>query len=344
MYHKLKYYQLACLEFFRGGIVGGRYWSSEPRRSLDVAMALLRQIMLSDMDKIPELQLGDFKLELEIGPPSAEIQEVAKKELRETPELQKESIERFRELLKAEKDLKAPIDNEAWLIRFLRPCKYYPESALQLAKNYYSFKTKHASIYEGLKPSRERNIFEQNILTVLPQRDQHGRRILIIELGQKWKYKKCSLDEVYKGCVLFLEAAILEPTTQIAGVVVIFDMEGLTLQQTWQFSPQFAKRILDLLQEAAPLRLKNFHIVNQPYVFNMVFALFKPFIKEKLKGRIIFHGMDHKSLHQYITPKCLPVRYGGSLQIESVTGLQWLELLLQCDKEYDAINSYGYNK
>ncbi|XP_078046883.1 alpha-tocopherol transfer protein-like isoform X3 [Augochlora pura] len=305
-------------------------------------MSITESTMLTVLDKMPSLKLGEFTLELELMPPSEELQEVAKRELRESPELQKEAIEKLRELLKADTKLKVPLDNDPWLIRFLRPCKYYPESAQKLVQNYYNFKVKHENVYKGLKPSREKNIFEHNILTVLPNRDQHGRRILIIELGKKWKHNKCSLDEVFKGCVLYVEAAMLEPATQIAGAVVIFDMDGLTLQQTWQFNPPFAKRILDWLQEAVPLRVKNIHIVNQPYVFNMVFALFKPFLKEKLKSRIIFHGTDRKSLHQYLSPKCLPDCYGGTLQIPRVTGPQWLELLLICDKEYDAINSYGY--
>lgn len=300
--------------------------------------------MLTVLEKMPSLKLGEFTLELELLPPGEELQEVAKRELRETPEVQKEAIEKLRELLKAETNLKVPLDNDPWLVRFLRPCKYYPESALKLVQNYYSFKVKHENVYKDLKPSREKNIFDHNILTVLPNRDQHGRRVLIIELGKKWKHNKCSLDEVFKGCVLYVEAAMLEPATQIAGAVVIFDMDGLTLQQTWQFNPPFAKRILDWLQEAVPLRVKNIHIINQPYVFNMVFALFKPFLKEKLKNRIIFHGTDRKSLHQYMSPKCLPECYGGTLQIPRVTGPQWLELLLICDKEYDAINSYGYVK
>lgn len=41
---------------------------------------------------------------------------------------------------------------------------------------------------------------------------------------------------------------MLEPETQVAGAVVIFDMDGLSLQQTWQFTPSFAKRIVDFLQ------------------------------------------------------------------------------------------------
>ncbi|XP_019885211.1 alpha-tocopherol transfer protein-like isoform X2 [Camponotus floridanus] len=299
---------------------------------------------LSGLTEIPSLKIGNKTFELEVGPPTPELQQVAQKELRESPEVQKEAIARLKELLKAETDLKCPLDNEPWLIRFLRPCKYYPESSLKLIKHYYNFKVKHANFYDNLKPSREKNVFDHNVLTVLPIRDQHGRRILILELGKKWKHNKCSLDEVFKGCVLYLEAALLEPSTQIAGGIVIFDMDGLTLQQTWQFTPPFAKRIVDLLQEAVPLRVKNLHIVNQPYVFNMVFALFKPFLGEKLKSRIIFHGSDRKSLHKYISPKYLPSQYGGTMEVALVDGPTWYKLLIQCEKEYEAVNTYGYKK
>jgi hypothetical protein len=72
--------------------------------------------------------------------------------------------------------------------------------------------------------------------------------VCVCARAEKWKHNKVSLDEVYKGCVLFLECAMLEPETQVAGAVVIFDMDGLSLQQVWQFTPPFAKRIVDLLQ------------------------------------------------------------------------------------------------
>lgn len=63
---------------------------------------------------------------------------------------------------------------------------------------------------------------------------------------------------MFKGCVLFLEAAMLEPETQICGAVVVFDMDGLTMQQVLQFTPPFAKRIVDWLQVINRLQLLKY--------------------------------------------------------------------------------------
>jgi hypothetical protein len=52
-------------------------------------------------------------------------------------------------------------------------------------KRYYQFKQKHSNLYDGLVPTKKKNIFDQNILTVLPNRDQFGRRVLILELGSE---------------------------------------------------------------------------------------------------------------------------------------------------------------
>jgi hypothetical protein len=57
-------------------------------------------------------------------------------------------------------------------------------------KRYYQFKQKHSHLYNGLVPSKNKNIFDHDILTVLPNRDQLGRRILILELGSKLLVKE----------------------------------------------------------------------------------------------------------------------------------------------------------
>lgn len=300
--------------------------------------------MLTEIDELPAIQLGDYTLQLELGPLSEFGREVAERELRETPDVQEKAVRELKAMMKEqEPDIVLPEFDE-YYIRYLRRCKYYPESAKELIKRYFDFKVQHANVYDDLLPSAETNIFNQNILTVMPNRDQLGRRILLIELGKSWKHKECGLNEVFKGNVLFSEAALLEPETQVHGVVVIFDMNGLSLAQTMQFTPQFAKLIVDWLQDVIPLRVKAIHIINQPKIFNIVFTLFKRFLREKLKDRIYFHGTDRESLFKHISSKCLPPLYGGSIDIPRVNGSDWLQLLVKCDDEYRAINELGYPK
>lgn len=64
----------------------------------------------------------------------------------------------------------------------------------------------------------------------------------------KWNPKVCSLVELIRGVMLIVEAAVMEPRTQVCGANLIVDFLGLSLQHVWQFSPGFAKMILEWVQ------------------------------------------------------------------------------------------------
>lgn len=280
-----------------------------------------------------------FENDQDIGP---KMMEVAKSELRETPEVVKAGIEELRELLKGDNDLHIPLDDDNFLIEFLRPCKYYPESARSLMRRYYAFKVKNAKLYSGLTPNSARNILSQNILTVLPKRDQLGRRILLVEAGAKWKPSQCTLDEIMQGCILMLEAAMKEPKTQVAGAIALLDTDGLGLGHVYHFTPSFAGRVVEWVQDCLPTRLKAVHVVNQPYIFNMIFALFKPFMREKLRNRIHLHGSDRDSILKHIDADSLPVQYGGNMKLPSGDSEACVNFFLKYEKEYELGNTFGF--
>lgn len=296
----------------------------------------------------PLLKMGSgYELRFEDEPELEEsYRERAEKDLGETPERRAEALEEFRRLIREEKNLYLPTDSstELYLLSYLRVCKFYPDSAIKRVKNLYKLRQKNPKYCLDLLPSLDRNVFAQNILTVLPSRDQHGRRILIVEFGQKWKVKNCSLTEIFRGIQLVMEAAILEPRTQVAGTVVLVDFIGLSINQVWQFTPHFAKLVLDWVQYAMPSRLKEAHIVNQPYIFNMVFTMFKPFMQEKLRNRVFLHGYDHTSLLSYLDAKCLPTKYGGLMDIETNQGIDLWNLLCYYEDKYKVTNGFGYKK
>ena len=290
------------------------------------------------------MQMGAYQLRFESEEFGEEYEEKARLELRETPEVVKESVAKLREILKGDSELDVPYEEEKFLLTFLRPCHFYPESAYQRMQNFFKFKVKYPKYCAGLIPSREKNVFEQGILTVFPTRDHLGRRVLLIEAGKKWKPKQCTLDEIFKGVMLVLEAAISEPRTQVTGVQVILDMDGLSLSHVWQFTPGFAKAVVEWVQDCIPVRLKAVHIINQPYVFNMVFAIFKPLLNAKLRNRIHFHGTDRQSLLRHVDAKCLSKAYGGEVEIPEFPGGLLCDLLANYDAHYEMRNQNGYTK
>ncbi|KAI5704669.1 hypothetical protein M8J75_007744 [Diaphorina citri] len=270
------------------------------------------------------------------------LQEVARTELRESEENIRNGLEQLKQLIRQEENFYIPLDDEIYLMAFLRSCKFYPDSAFGRMRSLFKFKTKYPQYCANLLPSEERNVFVSNMFTVIPDRDQHGRRVLIAETGDKWNTKEVSLTEIYKCLQMILEAAMVEPRTQIAGCIMVVDMKGLNGNHIWQFSPGFAKLVLDWQQDCLPVRLKAIHVVNQPYIFNMLFQLFRPFLREKMRTRMFFHGPNTEGLLKYIDSKCVPTKYGGTCTTSLNNGQALWKLVCQYDNEFRKKAKYGY--
>lgn len=56
------------------------------------------------------------------------------------------------------------------------------------------------------------------------------------------------LTDVFRGTQMGLEGAIKEPETQISGVIAIFDMKGLSFSHVMQFTPFYAKMVIEWIQ------------------------------------------------------------------------------------------------
>lgn len=69
--------------------------------------------------------------DIDTSPPGSELLEIARRELRETPEVQEAAILELRKLVHNATDLHYR-DDDDFLMIFLRPCHFYPESALKM--------------------------------------------------------------------------------------------------------------------------------------------------------------------------------------------------------------------
>ncbi|OQR79936.1 alpha-tocopherol transfer protein-like [Tropilaelaps mercedesae] len=99
--------------------------------------------------------------------------------------------------------------------------------------------------------------------------------------------------------------------------------------------------LINTAQDGYPARFKGAHIVNQSHIWNIIWAIGKPFLSYKIRDRVQFHGQNMNSLHEYIDPAILPKDFGGQqppLSIDWFTG----ELFKRND-EYVKNSYFGYH-
>ncbi|EGI67810.1 Alpha-tocopherol transfer protein-like protein [Acromyrmex echinatior] len=258
-----------------------------------------------------------------LDPPGPEARALAEKELRETEENVKTGIETLKKYIEEDKTIYFSTDND-FLMIFLRPCKFYPESAFELMKRVADFKVKHAALLHNLIPEDEKNVFlDHNVVNIFKHRDHKNRRIMLVNCGKLWDPSKVSSDQIFRIFYLTHELAMCEPETQIFGSVVIMDFDGLSMKQITGMTPSFSMKLLSFIQDAMPLRLKEIHFVKQPFLFKMVWQMFKPFVREKLRNRMFFHGSKMSSFHAHIPPSHLPKNYDGELPEIDYTSADW---------------------
>ncbi|XP_076647670.1 alpha-tocopherol transfer protein isoform X1 [Halictus rubicundus] len=291
---------------------------------------------------VPCFKVDDFVLMADFDDNDEFFREKAKKELRETPEVVQQALKDIKVMVQGEPDLTLPEDDE-FFQKFLRPCKWYPKSTYELLKRFYKFRANHPRHCDNLLPSNEKKVLSAEILIPLPDRTPNGCRVLLINAGRKWNTKEISIDEIFRSVMLSLDAAMAEPKTQIAGVHVILNMEGMSLRHVAQLTPTFAAMLTDWVQRCLPCRLKGIHIVNQPFIFNMVYAVFKPFLLEKTQKRLHFHGTDRDALISHLGAKSVPTDLGGEMVLPKVPiGEGICEYFCWYEKEFEASNKCGY--
>lgn len=89
------------------------------------------------------------------------------------------------------------------------------------------------------------------------------------------------------------------------------------------------------------LRTISIHIVNQNWAFDAIFQVFRPFLNQRMKEKIFFHGKDMKSFHQHILPAHLPKKYGGLMPEYNYNS--WLDNMRDTEQVIREMRQLGYN-
>jgi len=259
---------------------------------------------------------------------------------------EKEALAELRSLLKDMKNLRCPTDDD-FLLRFIRVRKFNIDEALIGIQQYYTLRENSPGLTEILYPGALKQVLGCNIISVLKARDPNGRRILFWQ-SRNWDPVDIDLRFVLAAAFLVIDEITSTEDVQVDGLIALIDHGGLTFTKMRQMAGQmtFARlhRIIYGYQGGLPAKFKKAHIVNNPYIFDLIYALAKPFLKEKLKKRIIEHGKNVHNLHQYLSPDILPKSLGGTLSSEEAIDQDFMKRIMAKNEFYKEMAKYGFIK
>ncbi|XP_077561973.1 alpha-tocopherol transfer protein-like isoform X3 [Haemaphysalis longicornis] len=129
-----------------------------------------------------------------------------------------------------------------------------------------------------------------------------------------WIPREVSYVTLQKSVLLCLEHMATDPASQAAGVSILCDSAGFTLDKLFSCNIGLLRRFLEYVQDCMPMRLKAVHIIRESKAMDLLFVLLRPFIKRKLAQRIHFHGASYGKLYEDLPPSVLPEEYGGETE------------------------------
>ncbi|OQR66853.1 alpha-tocopherol transfer protein-like, partial [Tropilaelaps mercedesae] len=158
---------------------------------------------------------------------------LAELELGETPTVVDYCLKELQVLLEQAEITYPQGDNNRFLLRFLRVDKFDVSAAFQRIIKYYKLRAK--MIPRGCGPCDFKNIYNGQMLTVLPGLDSDHRKVLIARVGHWNASSGFTLEDAYVPDILLLEHILDDDETQVRGLVFIVDMGEFSFWHIRQF-------------------------------------------------------------------------------------------------------------
>ncbi|XP_069698195.1 retinaldehyde-binding protein 1-like [Periplaneta americana] len=250
-----------------------------------------------------------------------------------------EAISKLRELVSEEKNLDVRM-NDTFMLRYLRWSGFDAKKAFEKMVKVYKFKAKYEKHYCNVSPLAYKDLLSQNFSNMLEDRDQYGRRVIFINMGAL-DIESTTFEDCMGILDAWMELAMEEEESQKNGVVIFVDMAGFPMRLFRFFTPRLTV-ICALKEEMRPWIDFEVHIVNTSRLLDTLVSIVFPFLSDRFRRRINFHGQDWESLHKSITPEILPQEYGGRKSEINYPKLQ--QYLYDNEKNVHELCLLGYKK
>jgi len=258
--------------------------------------------------------------------------------LNEVESERKEKMAKFLEMYRADPQIakwRVPEDGDKWerdehLIKFLRAASWDTQTALTILQTYLNSGKLYTGIVKVAIPKQLEHVWKKKLTAATEYRDQYGRRIFIYRPGI-WNPDEVNVNEFLASSYVTFELMAEEMKNQIAGVTCVCDLYGFGFKQLRNIGIEQIKCMTSFMSGAFPLWVRKIHVVNNPRLFSVVHNMMKPFLDERVKDNMVFHGSDFTELHKEVPSYLLPDTMGGPGELENEV---CVKLLLERNQHY----------
>ena len=178
----------------------------------------------------------DSKFSTELSPESLEK---AMKELNEVPEERQACIERLRkDALKSQEEKNGKdalplerIDDDEYLLRFLRNKKFRHEDSLKKYLTFCQFKASSPDVFKDLTFEKVRYIYETDAFCTFEPRLKNGCK-LIVFFPERLDLTTVNFYHVMGAGFLLMDKLLEDPNNQVNGLIVMRDWTGVGFTDT----------------------------------------------------------------------------------------------------------------
>ena len=198
-----------------------------------------------------------------IGDPSlnkwseAELLEAARRDLGEDGARLGEDLAALRTWISKSPHLHSIRQDDGFLTAFLRGCKFSLERTKEKLDFHFTVKASLPVWFDNWDPRlpEMRTIIEAGLVAPLPEYDRHGRRVVVMRMGRQ-DPDTMRKDDLFKAVMMMMTAALDgDKQALILGVVIVNDLQGMTLAKTVGMTPTLLKRAATV-QDGYPTRPK----------------------------------------------------------------------------------------
>ncbi|XP_003739972.2 alpha-tocopherol transfer protein [Galendromus occidentalis] len=273
--------------------------------------------------------------------------EIAAEELGETPEIRESSLRDLRALIRTQGRPSVNYeDDDEFLIRFLRTCKFNVDRSFRMVNNYYLNRASHSNkiMPKGKGPRDTEFYAKLQTLTVLKKKNHDGSTVVIFRKGG-WEPSDGTAvhaDMLFLGLYL-LEWLTRDPEVQVTGISFVYDCDGFGIRHLPYVDLAVFQFLTSCINNSYPMRVRAIHVMNVPMPFRFVLNLVTRLLSQKVRERFHVHT-DREALLGHIDPKILPLEYSKKSQCGTFDNRWMFEKLCERHNWFVERSFYGLQK